>query len=218
MTEGNGGLGRRGLARGLKIFLDVLFYLTLVVGIILVVSVPISVFTDYEEGWDLIVPVTVGEQSIFPRSVRLEFEPQPPPMIEWVRLDGQGRLHLLHHHTPWALANAVAYLVTIGVILWALLLLRRILATTAGGQPFQPDNPRRLNILGWVIVCTALLSSLSQYFVSSWALAKVEVVTLPLSPPVQLNQGWIVCGLLTLVLAAIWKEAVAMAEEQALTV
>lgn len=218
MTERTGRLGRRGLARGLKISLDVLFYLTVVVGVMLVVFVPISVFTDYDEGWDLIVPATLGEPSIFPRSVSLKFEPLPPPVIEAVRLDGRAQLHLFHHEPRLAMAKAAVYLVTIGVVLWALTLLRRILATTAGGQPFHPDNPRRLNALGWIIVCTALVSSLFQYIESSWALSKVNVVFPPLSPLAQLHEGWIACGLLVLVLAAIWKEAAAMAEEQALTV
>ena len=219
MTEDTESLERRGLARGLKILLDILFYLTLVVGAMVVGSIPISAFTDYEDGWDLIVPANLGEGSFFSPSFSVEFKPHPPPKIEVVRLgDGQGKLHLFHHHLPLHLANAAVYLVAFGVILWILTLLRRILAATARGRPFDPLNPRRLNALGWIIVCTALLSSLFQYIASRWALTIVEVISPPLSPLVELHIGWIVCGLLVLVLAAIWKEAVRMAEEQALTV
>lgn len=100
----------------------------------------------------------------------------------------------------------------------ALALLRRILDTTAGGRPFHPYNPRRLRALGWIILGTAFSSSLLHYLESRWALSRVEVVTIPLSPVVELHEGWIVCGLLVLILAAIWREAVAMAEEQALAV
>jgi hypothetical protein len=53
---------------------------------------------------------------------------------------------------------------------------------------------------------------------SRWTLARVEVTTVPLSPPMEIHTEWILCGLLVLVLAAIWKEAVQMAEEQSLTV
>jgi len=219
MTENTESLERRWLARGLKILLDILFILTLALAIMLVAAIGYSAFTDYENGWDLIVPATLGEGSFFAPSFNVEFELHPPPEFEAVRLgDGQGKLHLFHHNLPLFLANAVVYFIAFGVILWSLILLRRILATTARGRPFDPVNPRRLNALGWIIVCTALLSSLFQYLVSSWALSRVEVVSPPLSPLVQFNVGWIVCGLLVLVLAAIWKEAVRMAEDQALTV
>jgi hypothetical protein len=218
MIGGSRSLERRKLARGLKVFLDILFYLTLLVAVMLVVSVPVGLFTDYDEGWDLIVPVTVGEGSFFTRSMSLEFQPHPPPEIEWVRLEGQGHLHLFHHNKALALARAGTYLVTFGVILWALVLLRRILAATAGGQPFHPHNPRRLNLLGWIIFCATLLGSLYQYLASRWALSTVEVTSLTLSPHGEFHEGWIVCGLLVLVLAAIWKEAVQIAEEQSLTV
>lgn len=218
MIEGAGRLERRGLARGLKISLDVLFYLTLVIVALLVVSTLISTFTDYDDGWDLVVPATLGEKSFFPRSVRVEFEAHPPPEIEVVRLHGRQELHLFHHQLSLTLVSAAVDLVALGLILWALVLLRRILATTAGGRPFDADNPRRLSVLGWIILCAALSSSLLHYVESSWALSRVEVTSLPLSPVVELHEGWLVCGLLTLLLAAIWKQAVAMAEDQALTV
>jgi hypothetical protein len=219
MFESTERLERRSLARGLKILLDILFYLTLALAVMVLASLVISAFTAYEDGWDLIVPANLGEGSFFSPSFEVEYEPHPPPEFEAVRLgDGQGKLHLFHHNLPLHLVNAVGYIVAFAVILWVLALLRRILATTSRGRPFDPLNPKRLNALGWIILCTALLSSLSQYIASRWALSKVEVISPPLSPLVEFNAGWIVCGLLVLVLAAIWKEAVRMAEEQALTV
>jgi hypothetical protein len=179
----------------------------------------ITAFTDYEGGWDFIVPANLGEGSFRSPSFSVEYQLHPPPEFESVRLgDGQGMLHLFHHNLSLHLVNAVLYIVAFGVILWVLALLRSILAATSRGRPFDPVNPKRLNALGWIILGTALLSSLSQYLASRWALSKVEVVSPPLSPLIEFNAGWIVCGLLVLVLAAIWKEAVRMAEEQALTV
>lgn len=218
MTGSSGSLERRSLVRVLKVLLDILFGFTVLVAVMLVVSVPVGLFTDYDEGWDLIVPVTVGEGSFFTRSMSLEFEPHPPPEIEWVRLEGRGSLHLFHHNQALALTRAGTYLFAFGLIIWTLVLLRRILTATAGGQPFHPHNPRRLNLLGWIILCAALVTSLCQYLASRWALSKVEVKSLALSPHGDFHEGWIVCGLLILALAAIWKEAVRIAEEQSLTV
>ena len=103
-------------------------------------------------------------------------------------------------------------------ILWGLILLRRILATTAGGHPFDPKNPGRLNALGWIIFAFVAIASLLQYLTSRWVLTKFTDTMIPLSPAIDLQQGWILCGLLVLVLAAIWRVAVRMAEEQSLTV
>ena len=69
-----------------------------------------------------------------------------------------------------------------------------------------------------IIVSAGFVSSVLEYSVSRWIITKVEVLTVPLSPSLQVHKEWIVCGLLVLVLAAIWKEAVRMAEEQSLTV
>ena len=219
MIEHTERLERRSLARTLKILLDILFYLTLALTVMLMASIAVSAFTDYEGGWDLIVPANLGEGNFFSPSFNVEFELHPPPEFEAVRLgDGQGKLHLFHHNLPLHLVNALVYIVAFALLLWTLSLLRRILSATSRGRPFDPVNPRRLNALGWIILCTALSSSLFQYLASKWALSRVEVISPPLSPLVRFNAGWIVCGLMVLVLAAIWKEAVRMAEEQALTV
>lgn len=218
MTPESETLERRGLARGLKIFLDLLFWATVLVGVMLLVSLPISMSSSYEDGWDLIIPTSIGEESLRPR-LPLEFEQDPPKLFEYASIgDGHGLLHLFHHHLPLHLLNATGLFLFILVFLWAVNLLREILATTVKGRPFDPVNPRRLSTLGWIIISASVATSLLQYFASKWILSRVEILSVPTSPSIQSNKEWIVCGLLVLVLAAIWKEAVRMAEEQSLTV
>jgi hypothetical protein len=218
MSEEIGTLDRRMLARGLKIFLDILFYLILLVGVLLVGSLPVSVSSGYHDGWDLIVPVTIGEGSLRPR-LNLEIAQDSQAVFEVARIrDGYGKLHLFHHNLSLCLLNAAFIILILAVLLWAITLLRRILATTVGGHPFHPSNPRRLNLLGWIILAASVLASLLQYLASRWVLTRVEIINIPVSPVIQSNKEWVVCGLLVLVLAAIWKQAVQMAEEQALTV
>ena len=218
MSGDTRGLERRGLARGLKISLDILFYLVLTVGALLIVSLPISAFTDYDEGWDASFPVAVGESSIYPH-FPVDVGRSAWPGSENFRVEGsRGELRFLHHSLPLHLASSTLFILFWAVFLWAVTLLRRILATTAGGRPFDPVNVRRLNALGWIIVAASILFSLVQYLASRWILANIEVVTVPLSPSIRIHEGWIVCGLLVLVLASVWKEAVTMAEEQSLTV
>lgn len=218
MTEEIGMPDRRKLARGLKILLDVVFYLILLVGVFLVVSLPVSISSGYRGGWDLIVPVGIGEGSLSPR-LALEIAPHPQALFEVARIrDGNGDLHLFHHNLPLHLLNSAVLMLFLAVFLWAISLLRRILATTAGGLPFEPSNPRRLNLLGWIIIAASVLRSVLHYLASRWVLTQVDIVSTPISPVIQSNKEWLVCGLLVLVLAAIWKQAVQMAEEQALTV
>ncbi len=221
MTAESGTLERRGLARGLKICLDILFYLVLAAGLLMVASLTISAFTDYDDGWRLDVPVAIGEGSIFPR-LPVEIVRNAPPAFENIEnihlAKGQGLLRFLSYSFPVNLGEEAIALLFLGVFLWAITLLRRILATTAGGRPFDPINPRRLNTLGWIIVSASILTSILQYLASKWLLSMVEVTTIPLSPSILIHKEWILCGLLVLVLAAIWKDAVGMAEEQALTV
>ena len=44
------------------------------------------------------------------------------------------------------------------------------------------------------------------------------IASSPVSPSTEVYGEWILCGLLILVLASIWKQAVRIAEEQSLTV
>lgn len=218
MNREEGELQRRGLAKGLKIFLDVLFYLILLVGVLLVGSLPISAVTGHDDGWDLAIPVVIGESSFVPRlPVEVHLDTSLP--FEQFRIAyGRGQLRLLHHSLLLHLGNVGIFILFWALALWGITLLRRILATTAGGHPFDRTNVRRLSILGWIIVSASALTSLLQYLAARWLLSRVEVLTVPVSPPIQIQEEWIVCGLLLVVLAAIWKEAVRMAEEQALTV
>ncbi|NJD19346.1 MAG: DUF2975 domain-containing protein [Gemmatimonadetes bacterium] len=212
------GLQRRGLARGLKVSLDVLFYLALLVGVLLIVSLPISAFTDYDEGWDANFPVAVGSGALYPE-LHVDVSEATWPGLQNARIEGaRGKLRFLHHSLPTHLGMAAPSLLFWGVFLWSLMLLRRILADTARGRPFAPANPQRLNVLGWIILAASIGSSLIEFVSSRWVLSKVEVTTVPLSPSFPVHAGWAVCGLLVLLLAGIWRMAVRMSEDQALTV
>ncbi len=218
MSEDIKGLERRGLARGLKIFLDVFFFLILAAGVLRVVGLSISAFTDYDEGWEFDVPVAIGEGSFYPRLPVEVVQDTASVFFSKGISQSQGELILHHYSLPLHLGGEALHLLLYGALLWGITLLRRILATTAGGRPFDPLNPGRLNTLGWIIFFSSALASLLQYLVSRWVLSRFEATTVPLSPSIDFHQEWIMCGLLVLVLAAIWKDAVRMAEEQALTV
>lgn len=218
MNENDRGLQRRGLARALKLILDFFFVLMIAVAILRVVAVSISSFTDYDEGWEFDVPVAIGEGGFYTRLPHEFAQDTTSGFLSKGISQARGTLILHHYRLPLHLAaTSIILLFNVAAIL-ILLLLRRILATTARGRPFDPLNPKRLNLLGWIILCTTALATVSQYVVSVRVLSIFRNTLVPLSPSIDFHQEWILCSLLILVLAAIWKEAVHMAEEQALTV
>jgi hypothetical protein len=207
MNKENVQLERRGLAKGLKIWLDVLFLLLCLAAVALIVVWP-ALSIAGKEVYEISVPVALDEDAL-----RL------PEGAEGLTIDeAQGELKISPGHFGAAAAFWVFSVVFIGAFLYGLWLVRRILATTAEGFPFHPSNPRRLNHLGWVIVVTALGATVSQFVFGRWALARIGSPDLPISSTLNLDQGWLICGLLILVLASVWKQAVQMAEDQSLTV
>jgi len=200
-------LERRGLAKGLKVWLDVFFYLLLLAAFLVIVLWPILSVAGEDE-YQITVPVAVHESALLPADG-----------IDGLRLR-HARGELLFS-LPGFLPNAVFWalsVVLVAAAIYGLFLLRKILKTTADGFPFHHDNPRRLNHLGWIIVATSLLSTVSQFLYGRWALSRLDGLDLPVSPSTEVYGEWILCGLLILVLASIWKQAVRIAEEQSLTV
>ena len=76
----------------------------------------------------------------------------------------------------------------------------------------------RLSRLGWMILAGCLVVPGSKFLFGAWAINQVQSTEVILSSSLELPQDWIFCGLVVLLLASIWKQAVQMAEDQSLTV
>jgi hypothetical protein len=200
-------LERRGLAKGLKIWLDIVFYLLIAAGFIVVVLWPILSMAG-EDQFQISVPVAFEEEALF-----------PDHGVEGLSFhEVRGKLELV---TTQFSPNALFWILTLAFVsaaVYGLLLVRSILRTTIEGHPFHPRNPRRLNHLGWIMVGTSLLASLASFLFGLWARSQLQGSELPLASTFQGYGEWLLCGLFILVLAAVWKEAVRIAEEQSLTV
>jgi hypothetical protein len=185
MNDSVRGLERRGLAQGLKVFLGVFFFLILAAGVLSVVALSISTFTDYDDGWEFDVPVAVGEGSFYTRLPSAFVQDTTSGFLSKGISQAQGKLVLHHYSLPLHLGNTAMVLLFYGALLWGITLLRRILATTAGGRPFDPLNPGRLNTLGWIILLSSALASLLQYVASRWVLSRFEATN---RPPLSLHR------------------------------
>jgi hypothetical protein len=245
MTGESKTLERRGLAKGIKVWLDVLFFLTLLAGGLVVIVGPLVSLTGQDE-FKLTVPVTVGKGAFYYSKTRGQFSTRevsveamegssispdegrrPDPFNPWQDVSlapgftltgAQGKLLFL----PPGIGAGILYwslsLLLVGALAYGLLLLRQILSTTVEGFPFHPRNPRRLNHLGWIVVASSIFATVSQFLFGRWALSYLGDSDLLLFPSLVFHEEWFTCGLLILVLAAIWKEAVRISEEQSLTV
>lgn len=135
MAKSTNGLKRRGLARGLKIFLDGVLFLILAAVVLTVFAVLISFFTEYGDGWEFDVPVAIGQGSFYPR-LPVDFVQDTTSGFSSKGIsEGQGKLVLHHNTLPLHLGGTAISLLFYGALLWGITLLRRILATTAGGRP-----------------------------------------------------------------------------------
>jgi hypothetical protein len=207
MTDTASHLERKGLAKGLKIWLDIIFYLLIVAGFVVVVLWPIMSAAGEDE-FRVSVPVALDEDAI-------------PALqgVEGVRFDDfRGELEIsVSQFGP----NFLFWLLTLVLAaagVYGLFLVRQILKSTSEGLPFHPENPRRLNHLGWLILMVSVGASLSAFLFGRWARSQFQGVDLPLASTFTIYGEGILAGLLVLVLAAVWKEAVRIAEEQSLTV
>jgi len=72
--------------------------------------------------------------------------------------------------------------------------------------------------LGWIVLATALVATVSEFSFGWWALSLIQNSDLPIHASFEIHGEGIFSGLLALVLASIWKQAVQMAEDQSLTV
>jgi hypothetical protein len=222
---------RRGLAKGLRVVLTLLLWLTVLAGAGFAVGFPLAGLTG-KWGFDLSVPVSIGEEALLPTFSLIPTPDQRADLADLARIEdesaeGAPRLTLvnargeLRFSSPKLLPGFIYWchaVVGFAILFYGLLLLRQILTATVEGQPFHAENPKRLNRLGWILVLTGLVFPVSQFFFGAWAINQVEPTKVPIIASLDLQGEWIVCGLLILVLAAIWEESVRIAEDQSLTV
>ncbi len=96
--------------------------------------------------------------------------------------------------------------------------LRKILSTVLEGNPFVAENARRLRYIAFALFAIAILSTLTGALTGRW---QQEMIQLPGVQTVvrwRFDPGQIGVGVLILVLAEVFRQGVAMKEEQDLTI
>jgi len=207
---------RRRLIRGLRIWIDILFFVALLASAVVLIFWPAPRITQGEwQDMGVRVQIDAGSQSDPAETLNGVLGLTPPNRIT----DVEGELRMTLDGVAQGLVFWLIMAVSAGAGLLVLQLLRRILATTEEGRPFHPANVRRLNLLGWILTAAGVVGPFGRYLYARWILAGQPVLAGgPIRPPLSVDGGLIFMGLLLLVLASVWKEAARMAEEQSLTI
>jgi hypothetical protein len=184
-------------------------------------AAPIVMSLEQPTPADVSAVVAIGPHSVAPR-MPLEFEESSAggeTRFHRLRLmSGHGELRA--ETFDWRLHFVWLGLVLVALLaaLWAIWNLRAVVKTALAGQPFAPDNSRRLRRIGFIILAVTLAAPLIEYQLGRYLLEQLTVEGLDLSPALRLSKDWILGGLLFLVLASIFRHGTALEEERALTV
>lgn len=141
--------------------------------------------------------------------------------------------HITVRLTGWVLmttSNRLYHLMTmIGFLAWAGLFflvvhqLRRFLATVKSGNPFTPENASRIRTIGWSIVASFLLKTITDFSAVLYMKHTVTVNGRHLFPPAafvwdSLHLEVLFFGLVVLAISGIFRLGTKLKEEQELTV
>ena len=99
------------------------------------------------------------------------------------------------------------------LVIWFLILLRRIVDTVGDGDPFVPTNADRLSRMGWIVVGTQVLSIPAKAMLLYFAELFKEVEGVHIDHEVGISGGAIVLILVLFILARVFRHGTEMRED-----
>ncbi len=205
--------------RTAKLWLDLAFFVAAVAGVGLALWLLISpVVLRGEQVGDTAIPVAVGSGSVRP-TLRLDVDTLAAPTVRRaVLVEARGELRV--QSTSWSLQffPNLGLLIGIAVVLYVLLLLRRMLSSVLAGDPFVAANATRMRIMGIILVAVGALGPVAEHLAARRLLRLVPVRGVELTAPFDLRLDVILVGLLLLVLAAVFGYGSELERERSLTI
>jgi lipoprotein signal peptidase len=207
------------VTRTAKVWLDIAFFLAAAAGIGLALWLVVSplVLRGGQVG-DITIPVAVGSGSLRP-TLTVEVDTIAAPSIRRaVLVEARGELRV--QSTSWSLQffPNLGLLIGIAVVLYVLLLLRRMLSSVLVGDPFAAANATRMRIMGVILVAAGALGPVAEHLAARTMLRMVPVRDVALTAPFDLRVDVILVGLLLLVLAAVFGYGSELERERSLTI
>jgi hypothetical protein len=207
------------LARTLKVVLNILYGLLVFACVALVLWMALSpvIFRQAQIQGTASVPVRIGtgENPQFD----LTFSSTPEDAIRAAFVDeAEGTLRLETNSTLLiVIANAAKLFIAVGLA-YIFHLLREVVQAILDGNPFVPENGRRVRRLGYAVLVIGFLGPFVEYIAATEILNRLPT-TVPVVNPGPTFDAWIIlAAVLILLLAHIWSYGLELERDQALTI
>ena len=202
-----------------KFLLDLVLYVGGAAAVALALWLAVSpLVVGQDQVGDTALPVAVGEG--LPRPVVvLDVDRNAAPEIHRaVLVDARGELRV--QTTDWLLQFLpnLGMLIALGVALYIVFTLRRMIGTVITGDPFTDMNVRRMRTIGVLLLAVGVVGPVLEYLVVRALLARIPVSGLAVSAPLDAQTSVILIGLLLIVLSTVFARGVELERDRSLTV
>jgi hypothetical protein len=116
------------------------------------------------------------------------------------------------------IGNYLSKLLSIGVVMLVVFLLRAVFRTVTAGEPFSPRNAGRIRTVGIVLIVMNVVEALIRFGVSSHIVRSYEATGLVFGREFPIDIPLLFVGLSVIVLGSIFKVGADLREDQALTI
>jgi hypothetical protein len=132
--------------------------------------------------------------------------------------DARGSLRFPARRGAFFVGNMILLIFMFALALWVIGQLRDVFRTLRAGQPFVPDNARRIRWIGYGVIVGELARSSMVFFENYYAMTHFSADGLRFDVRPDVNVFAIICGLIILVIAEVFRAGTRLDEDQSLTV
>jgi hypothetical protein len=206
--NGKEGVKTQWMAGVLRFLIEVSWYI-LIIGAIAFVAVPLL----SPATWPAAISVNLAPDSTSPELIwqgtgSEEIELYQTTAI--IKIQGVG--------TGMRFFLSLGSLITLGISLAILFLLRRVFDAFLKGEPFATKNAPRIRLMGILSIVQEVLRQLFSLWKSSWMVSNSTMAGMTLKPHFDLDIGTVILGCFLILLAQVFSLGTRLREDQALTV
>jgi hypothetical protein len=111
-----------------------------------------------------------------------------------------------------------AVVIMLAILLWVIGELRALVRTLRDGQPFVAANARRVRHIGWAIIVGELARAGMVFYGTHYAMRHFSADGLRFDVRAGFDVSAIVCGLIVLAIAEVFREGTRLDEDRSLTI
>lgn len=208
-------IGGRSLSSFLTLLVNIGFYGT-VLGVVLMAFIAVVplMFTDMRNV-EMSIPVSfeVGGGRVPVAAPALGIE-----RAELRDAHGSGTLEFRPPSGAFLSTTAVLVILALVCALWVLAQLRAVFRTLRDGRPFVPANARRIRWIGYAVIAGEIVRSAVAFWTSSYVTRHFAAEGLRFDVWPDVNVLAILCGLIILVIAEVFRAGTRLDEEASLTI